>query len=156
MSKETENLKLFKYDSETDDFNTTTFNVQQCLNDNWDKIDLHLNNTQQQITDVNLKDESQDKLIKEIQDRIQLANIKRLSKDDSGVFENIWWQTSDGKYIATSSLKNKDTNGKYTTQVIALYSPPGNYQPTDPRIIYYNWTLMYDEDGELIERRLVK
>ncbi|ENK1244710.1 hypothetical protein AB2063_002923 [Clostridium botulinum] len=42
MSKETENLKLFKYDSETDDFNTTTFNIKQCLNDNWDKIDSHL------------------------------------------------------------------------------------------------------------------
>ncbi|GAA0081388.1 hypothetical protein [Clostridium sp. CTA-6] len=42
MSKETEHLKLFKYDKETDDFNTTTFNIEKALNDNWDKIDVGL------------------------------------------------------------------------------------------------------------------
>ncbi|KOY67808.1 hypothetical protein [Clostridium sporogenes] len=42
MSKETDYLKLFKYDKETDDFDTTTFNVQQALNNNWDKIDVEV------------------------------------------------------------------------------------------------------------------
>jgi hypothetical protein len=39
MSKETTNLKLFQYDKETDNFDITTFNIKQCLNDNWDKLD---------------------------------------------------------------------------------------------------------------------
>ncbi|EPY2295824.1 hypothetical protein ACTQ4P_05690 [Clostridium sporogenes] len=42
MSKETEHLKLFKYDKETDNFNATTFNIKQCLNDNWDKLDSQM------------------------------------------------------------------------------------------------------------------
>lgn len=37
MSIITDFLKLFKYDPETDGANT--FNIKQCLNDNWDKID---------------------------------------------------------------------------------------------------------------------
>ncbi|NFL21898.1 hypothetical protein FDC49_19585, partial [Clostridium sporogenes] len=52
MSKETEHLKLFKYDKETDDFNTTTFNVQQALNDNWDKIDAGLADITTQYKDL--------------------------------------------------------------------------------------------------------
>ncbi|NFA79605.1 hypothetical protein EXM75_00005, partial [Clostridium botulinum] len=52
MSKETENLKLFKYDPETDDFNTTTFNVTQALNNNWDKIDAHLEDASSQLADI--------------------------------------------------------------------------------------------------------
>ena len=37
MSIITDFLNLFKYDPETDGDNT--FNIKQCLNDNWDKID---------------------------------------------------------------------------------------------------------------------
>ncbi len=37
MSTTTENLNLFKYDPIQDA--KSTFNIQQCLNDNWDKID---------------------------------------------------------------------------------------------------------------------
>lgn len=37
MSIITDFLKLFKYDPETD--GASTFNIKQCLNDNWDKID---------------------------------------------------------------------------------------------------------------------
>lgn len=51
MSKETDYLKLFKYDKETDDFNTTTFNIQQCLNNNWDKIDVNVKNNATDIGD---------------------------------------------------------------------------------------------------------
>lgn len=51
MSKETDYLKLFKYDKETDDFNTTTFNIQQCLNNNWDKIDVSVKNNATDIGD---------------------------------------------------------------------------------------------------------
>lgn len=37
MSTTTENLGLFKYDPNTD--GTNTFNIEQALNDNWDKLD---------------------------------------------------------------------------------------------------------------------
>lgn len=37
MSKQTEKLHLFKYDPETD--GSLTFNVEQALNENWDKLD---------------------------------------------------------------------------------------------------------------------
>lgn len=37
MSATTENLNLFKYNPIQDA--KSTFNLQQCLDDNWDKID---------------------------------------------------------------------------------------------------------------------
>ncbi|MGO5072330.1 hypothetical protein ACTQ4K_00010 [Clostridium sporogenes] len=52
MSKETTNLKLFKYDKETDNFNTTTFNIKQCLNDNWDKLDSQMAENTKRIETV--------------------------------------------------------------------------------------------------------
>ncbi|MBY6860843.1 hypothetical protein, partial [Clostridium botulinum] len=57
MSEETKHLKLFKYDKETDDFNTTTFNVQQALNNNWDKIDSKYEDTEKEITTLKEVDE---------------------------------------------------------------------------------------------------
>lgn len=42
MPKYTENLNLFEYDVEKDGKNT--YNISQCLNDNWDKIDSALGN----------------------------------------------------------------------------------------------------------------
>ncbi|NFF69441.1 hypothetical protein FDF69_20285 [Clostridium sporogenes] len=63
MSKETEHLKLFKYDKETDDFDTTTFNVQQALNNNWDKIDLQMANmATKQNENTNKIEENKDAL----------------------------------------------------------------------------------------------
>lgn len=52
MSKETTNLKLFQYDPETDNWDTTTFNIQQCLNNNWDKIDLSVGKNTTDISNI--------------------------------------------------------------------------------------------------------
>lgn len=41
MSTKTKNLELFKYDSSTD--GASTFNVEQALNGNWDKVDDEVN-----------------------------------------------------------------------------------------------------------------
>ena len=48
MSLYTTFLKLFKYNLETDKKNT--FNIQLCLNDNWDKIENFARNISEQIT----------------------------------------------------------------------------------------------------------
>ncbi|NFM25188.1 hypothetical protein FDB84_12255 [Clostridium sporogenes] len=146
MSKETENLKLFKYDSETDDFNTTTFNIKQCLNDNWDKIDLYLNNTQQQ---VNLKNEEQDTQINFLNFMSQVAGHKRTSKVD-GVFEVISYYDKSNKLLAKSTLSSKNTSGFYTLQTLLLYSNPNNTTVTNS----YTFDLIYDSEGDLIERKL--
>lgn len=42
MSKYTKNLNLFEYDVKQD--RKSTYNISQCLNDNWDKIDAHAEN----------------------------------------------------------------------------------------------------------------
>lgn len=52
MSKETTNLKLFQYDPETDIWDTTTFNIKQCLNDNWDKIDSSVGKNTTDISNI--------------------------------------------------------------------------------------------------------
>lgn len=48
MSIITDFLNLFKYDPETDGDNT--FNIKQCLNDNWDKIDAWASGIKTTIT----------------------------------------------------------------------------------------------------------
>ncbi|MCY6957969.1 hypothetical protein [Clostridium brassicae] len=55
MSKETEHLKLFKYDKDTDDFNITTFNINQALNNNWDKVDSGFKKLEESIPEAPVK-----------------------------------------------------------------------------------------------------
>ncbi|MDU4545340.1 MAG: hypothetical protein E6Y69_00925 [Clostridium botulinum] len=142
MGKETEHLKLFKYDKETDDFNTTTFNVQQALNDNWDKIDSETSN-------IVAKNQEQDTSINFLNFMSQVAGHKRTSKVD-GVFEVISYYDKNNKLLAKSTLSSKNTNGFYTLQTLLLYSNPNNTTVTNS----YAFDLTYDSDGDLIERKL--
>ena len=142
MGKETEHLKLCKYDKETDDFNTTTFNVQQALNDNWDKIDSETSN-------IVAKNQEQDTSINFLNFMSQVAGHKRTSKVD-GVFEVISYYDKNNKLLAKSTLSSKNTNGFYTLQTLLLYSNPNNTTVTNS----YAFDLTYDSDGDLIERKL--
>ncbi|ACO85303.1 hypothetical protein [Clostridium botulinum] len=91
MSKETENLKLFKYDPETDDFNTTTFNVTQALNNNWDKIDAHLEDASSQLADIttltgnkdNLKTTNKTNLVSAINEVFTSGNNVKINTVDA-------------------------------------------------------------------------
>lgn len=50
MSKTTTNLKLFKYDPATD--GSLTFNIDEALNNNWDKIDEKVKNLEDGTDDA--------------------------------------------------------------------------------------------------------
>jgi hypothetical protein len=151
LSKETEHLKLFKYDKETDDFNTTTFNVQQALNDNWDKIDVGLADKTTQITDIKSKDQEQDEKIKYIEYKLQFATMERSQKDEpTGLFGYIVWKTKDNKVIMSSQLVNRNSDGLFTKQRIAVYYPAGSSTNTQ-----YEWNLIYNSEGEFIGRKLI-
>lgn len=101
-------------------------------------------------TDIKSKDEAQDKIIKEIQNKIQFATIARDQKDaDTGVFAHVEWKTNGDAVIMESTLSNKNSNGQFMEQNLTLYNPPGSSNKTQ-----YKWKLIYDSDGELCERKL--
>ncbi|MBO0561519.1 hypothetical protein EXQ37_18150 [Clostridium botulinum] len=151
MSKETENLKLFKYDPETDDFNTTTFNVKQCLNDNWDKIDSYCEDTQKEITGIKEKDTSQDIELKQLTIQTLPHGFGKFEKNkDTGVYERIeLYNPFTGSYAISSKVSNV-VDGKYTKQEVTVY------RHDKPGSTTYKYDLFYDEDGTLKERRLIR
>lgn len=153
MSKETEHLKLFKYDPETDDFNTTTFNIKQCLNDNWDKIDLHLNDTQESIDEINLKDEEREKILNKLMSRLTFMTCVRADKQ-SGYYRNVTWKRKDGTQFARSTLSGDTTsNGDFTPKNMgfSFYDNQGSVV-----IEHYSFNLIFDsESGDLTEMRLM-
>ncbi|MBY7003572.1 hypothetical protein FDA45_05735 [Clostridium botulinum] len=146
-------MKLFKYDKETDDFNTTTFNVQQALNNNWDKIDSKYEDTEKEITTLKEVDEDIYKQLERLQFLTQISDIERYDKDDKGIYRNIAYRTPNpvagqkGKLTALSELSMPDNNGLYTGQKIVLYNErEGAYR------VYY-FKLIY-KDGDFIERKV--
>ncbi|APH13578.1 hypothetical protein NPD5_3440 [Clostridium sporogenes] len=147
MSKETENLKLFKYDPETDDFNTTTFNIKQCLNNNWDKIDLYCEDTQKEITDLKEKDKIQDEEIQKILWQLQFCRLVRQDKDSNGIFRHIDYYTPSNKLVFQSYVSNANSEGLYQQQDIFIW-----YKDKNSKI---SFKLIYDADGDLIERRFI-
>ncbi|HCL4466784.1 TPA: hypothetical protein N2D60_003571 [Clostridium botulinum] len=150
MSKETENLKLFKYDSETDDFNTTTFNVQQALNDNWDKIDLGYEDTTKEIVELKLTDEEIKKDLTKINLLTQISDIERYNKDDDGIYRTVAYRTptvdKKGKLTMLSELS---VLGEHKYQKITLYDEnEGAYK-------IYHFELIYKDD-DFVERKVIK
>lgn len=95
MSKETNYLKLFKYDKDSDNWNTTTFNIKQCLNDNWDKIDAANENINVEVENntnlinnlINSVDNS-DNYINDIKKGIGTKNLIFNSNFKNG--KNLW------------------------------------------------------------------
>ncbi|EQC1537558.1 hypothetical protein [Clostridium botulinum] len=152
MSIETKNLKLFKYDREADDFNTTTFNIKKCLNDNWDKIDLQSENTQKDITEIKLKDENQDKLIQEAIGKLSFKSFKR-DLLDTGYYKRVVWTRKDGTKFADSTLDGTTTSGEFHPDAINItfYNESGNL-PVEK----FSFKFTFDnESGDLIEARLM-
>lgn len=144
MSKETEHLKLFKYDKETDDFNTTTFNVQQALNDNWDKIDAGLADiTTQQAENMGQINTS----IEEIEKKIANYNSYASSKDSNGIYKVVEYKKSDGKLYMKSTLSVPDDNGNYTKDTWLLYAANGSTV-----MFTIIWTITYDEDSNIVSK----
>ncbi|KGO13378.1 hypothetical protein NZ45_12840 [Clostridium botulinum] len=150
MSKETENLKLFKYDSETDDFNTTTFNVQQALNNNWDKIDSKYEDTTKELTEIKETDKKQQSDIELLQFKTQVAGYTRVNKSD-GIFTDIVYYDKNEKRIGVSKLQSKNSDGQYLAQVLYVYKDAGSSTVSET----YRFKLEYDSDGDLIARKLV-
>ena len=94
MSIITDFLKLFKYDPETD--GASTFNIKQCLNDNWDKIDAWASGIKTTIAGL--------------VPGTRKVNGKELSADVTLTGEDIKTSASDETTIS-SQLSNKVDNG---------------------------------------------
>ncbi|APH22834.1 hypothetical protein CF088_16375 [Clostridium botulinum] len=150
MSEETKHLKLFKYDKETDDFNTTTFNIKKCLNDNWDKIDSKYEDTTKELTEIKETDKKQQSDIELLQFKTQVAGYTRVNKSD-GIFTDIVYYDKDNKRIGLSKLQNPNSEGQYLSQTIYIYKDAGSSTVSE----VYKFKLEYDSDGDLIARKLV-
>lgn len=49
MSKETENLKLFKWDTTNETDLNNKFDIEKTLNENWEKLDINVGNIQEEL-----------------------------------------------------------------------------------------------------------
>ena len=49
MSKETENLKLFKWDTTSETDLNNKFDIEKTLNENWEKLDINVGNIQEEL-----------------------------------------------------------------------------------------------------------
>lgn len=117
MSIITDFLKLFKYDPETD--GASTFNIKQCLNDNWDKIDAWASGIKTTIAGL--------------VPGTRKVNGKELSADVTLTGEDIKTSASDETTIS-SQLSNL-AGEKYTR----IVSPPQSWAEVwalAPHVVY--------------------
>lgn len=124
MSQETENIKLFKYDKETDDFNTTTFNIEKCLNDNWEKIDSYCEDTTKDINTLKSDHVTQHNQIEELMLKTSFMTCKRYNKH-SGYYKDIRWYRTDKTLYAHSQLTGETSSS-------------GEFKPTTISVYFYN------------------
>ena len=52
MSKETENLKLFKWDTTSETDLNNKFDIEKTLNENWEKLDINVGNIQEELENL--------------------------------------------------------------------------------------------------------
>lgn len=52
MSKETENLKLFKWDTTSETDLNNKFDIEKTLNENWEKLDINAGNIQEELENL--------------------------------------------------------------------------------------------------------
>lgn len=85
---ETTNLKLFKHDNPST--NTNPFDVEQALNDNWNKIDTAVGNLQENIkknnediTDIDTRVEETERKIETAQDDITKIKEEQITQNKS-------------------------------------------------------------------------
>ena len=98
MSIITDFLKLFKYDPETD--GASTFNIKQCLNDNWDKIDAWASGIKTTIAGL--------------VPGTRKVNGKELSADVTLTGEDIKTSASDETTISSQLSNTLKTSGNQT------------------------------------------
>ncbi|MHB9927871.1 hypothetical protein [Clostridium botulinum] len=155
MSQETENIKLFKYDKETDDFNTTTFNITQALNNNWDKIDSKYEDTTKDLTEIKETNEKQQKDIDKMMGKLSFMTCIRKEKK-SGYYIMVYWLRKDGTEYARSVLTgDTSADGEFTPKNMTFLFYDEKGTPSAP-IATYSFGLVFDkENGDLIEMRLL-
>ncbi|HID0817777.1 TPA: hypothetical protein ACXNW8_003494 [Clostridium botulinum] len=151
MSKETEHLKLFKYDKETDDFNTTTFNIKKCLNDNWDKIDLDCEDTEKEINDIKTTNDKQQLDIDKILGRLTVMTCQRSQKVSSGIFKQVRWYNSNKKLYAMSDVTGDGADSDFVPKNLSFY-----FYKDNNVVETYIFSLKFDEDGDLTGMELIK
>ncbi|NCI22172.1 hypothetical protein EJM73_19450 [Clostridium botulinum] len=151
MSQETENIKLFKYDKETDDFNTTTFNITQALNNNWDKIDSKYEDTTKELTEIKETNEKQQIDINKIMSRLTFMTCRRSEKTSSGLFKQVRWYDEDNKLYALSDVSGDTSGDDFKPKNLSFhFYKDGNV------IESYIFNLIFDEDDDLIRMELIK
>ena len=87
---ETTNLKLFKHDNPST--NENQFNVEEALNENWDKIDNFAGTTNKDIADINERDTEQDELISKVRNaalNAETEESKSLCVTDANKFGSL-------------------------------------------------------------------
>jgi hypothetical protein len=149
MSKETEHLKLFKYDKETDNFDATNFNITQALNNNWDKIDSHLESANTQLADI-VKQQSENKeqintSIEEIEKKITNYNSYASNKDSNGIYTVVEYKDKSNQLYMKSTLSSPDSNGNYKYDTWQFYK-------SGSVISTIKWTMTYDEDSNIVSK----
>ncbi|MBY6799555.1 hypothetical protein FCV24_14270 [Clostridium botulinum] len=153
MSEETKHLKLFKYDKETDDFNTTTFNIKKCLNDNWDKIDLQSENTHKDISEIKLKDEEQQQSIDKMIERLTFMSCKRESKQGKYYTQIRWYRKDKTLYAYSTLYQDSTSTNEYIPKSMEMFFYGSNGSTIKESI---KFDLIFNsEDGDLIEMRLI-
>lgn len=103
MPKYTENLNLFEYDVEKDGKNT--YNISQCLNDNWDKIDSALGNV------ANLTTEQKANFVSAINEIV--SNLDKKSSIDLNNLSKLGQSILDRK-VEVEALLQQNGYAKFT------------------------------------------
>jgi len=127
-------------------------NIVEAINEvkySLDSVDTQLADNATQITDIKAKDVEQDKQIAYLNFMSQVAGYKRTTKTD-GIFEGVSYYDKNGRKLASFLLTARNSNGVYTEQTLWLYENPNSTSYTHQ----YKFDLLYDSDGDLIERKL--
>lgn len=108
MSRETKNLKLFKYDPTQD--GECTFNIDDALNKNWDKIDEEVNKIDEEVNKINTE-------IKKVNDK---ANKREIIIKDIVISKDSWLTFTTGTYIC--SISNNDIKKEDSVDINFSYN----------------------------------
>lgn len=107
---ETTNLKLKKHDNP--ETNTEKFDIENYLNENWDKIDKNVGEVNTNISNINSKNKEQDTNIEQLQENTETSNNKiaelekELKEAQEDFYQNSIRGQASGEYIHVEDSSN--------------------------------------------------
>ncbi|AUN23778.1 hypothetical protein RSJ21_00305 (plasmid) [Clostridium botulinum] len=113
-------------------------------------LEKNVEETTKSITDIIEVDKKQDDAIKQIQYTTKPTLIKREAKDpDTGLFTTVVLRDVDTKNRVVFSNLHAKVGDNFTKQTVNIYNDK------DQQVAQYRYELIYDADGDFIERRLL-